>query len=511
MLAAVLAVSMLIALPGRGAGQTSKPPTSEPTGLNRDMLSLLGGDVLAVYSYSPVESGQQFGQSMMGLLSAAGMLGVFKPDQQVLADTVSVIAELSKFPHVLALFDVASQPTGGEGSFRLDHFSMALLVQGGDYAAQLSLLKKTIDHYFDSENATISWVGEGAARRQRLVMHHMPEWDVWEWGQVGDLFVFTVGPGAYERIIANAAAADQPGRLTDVPMIQRAELHDQEMDHRLWLLYLNVQELDRKLQPVLGEYYDQVLAALKLSLGDEGNARQVILTAGYRQRAFVSKLYTAWPDRAEYGYLTIGLEKGDPLLALVPPEATSYAVASAKVSDIVAWATNSYLSTRNPRRQERMVANYERVVAEAGLDDVYAQLFDHLGPEVIIHDWPAHPFNWPFAKTILVSHDGSLEVRKVWPRVMGVWQRLLNMLNAPEPNETGLESASWGESLFQLQLNRTEEGIWFLHVGPLVLAAGAMTDQHLVISWSAPAVAHNMAYLRKIEMPTSRPAIIPAP
>jgi hypothetical protein len=179
----------------------------------------------------------------------------------------------------------------------------------------------------------------------------------------------------------------------------------------------------------------------------------------------------------------------------VPPQATSYGVSYSDVPHAIRYVVDTYLASRNPIQREKLIRNYKKISDDSGLGDVLKTVFAHLGPMVIIHDWPKHPLGVPLAKTMLVEHDGDPNLKANWDKTMTTWQAMLRQLNDPE--EKDQFTSAW-ESLFNLQLDRTEDGIWFVHVGPLVLIAAGMDDHFLVLSYAVPATQANMTYLKTV-------------
>jgi len=480
------------AAPATRPAATASAPARFP---DEKLLAAIPRDAILVYSYQPLEQDRKSGgMTLAGLIQAAGLLGAFGTNQQIPADTVSAVLTLAGLGHAIVLFDVSSKPLGGD-SYALEKFSGALVVDSTDREGRLlAVLKQIIDHYFTAATAELSWVGEGPARRQRLRAKNLPEWCGWEWGWVGDLFVFAVGEGAYDRMLG--ASRGGP-RIDQNTLIRLAGKLDGEYDRRRWLIYLSTEALERQLRPVLQQVYDGVIQGMQM-----GGQREVLFTAGFRGTGFVSKLYLTGADGTWLGYLTRALEPSDPWFRLVPPQAAQHALTYVRVEDAVRCAVEGYLSSRSEKVRGNMVKYYQSGATDAGLADTYAQVFRHLGPRMLFHDWPPHTLNLPFARTILIEHDRSPELRADWDKVLGLWQRLLVLANGPDQGPAS--QSAWSEKLFQLQLSRTEDGIWLLHLGPLVLTAGKLTDDYLVLSWSAPAVRAYLAYLATVPPPATQ-------
>ncbi len=324
---AVLIVLLAAAtvLAGDEVSVRKKVPIRTAAKRNR-ILSAIPDNTLAVYSYDGRADRPAFGAGLAKFLSAAGVMGVFKADQQMLADAVAAILKLNKYPHAMTLLDVASKRLDAQGSFRVHFFSAALLVDAPDGKGELlAMIKQIIDHNFDTETAKLTWVGQGKLRRQRLESTDLPAWSSWEWGSIDGIFIFAIGSDAYERI-ANTILKPKAPPLTETFIYKTVTVHDGNLDHRAWFLYFNIINLERKLKPVMGPHYDRIVKQLQLTSASELLAQEVVITAGYRKRAFLSKLYLLWPREIEIRFLTESIPEGNPLALAVPDAATTYAV-----------------------------------------------------------------------------------------------------------------------------------------------------------------------------------------
>jgi hypothetical protein len=456
--------------------------------------------VLAYVSFSGGGLDETNGRMLTSLLTTVSLTGVFNANQQILADAVSGGVLIGKYPHAIFLLNAAARKLG-PGSYTLDGLSVGAIVRADEEARGrfLAFIKQTLDHYFTADNAHLVWVGEGKLRHQKLSSEIFPEWCCWEWGTVNETFIFSIGPGAYDTV-ANTILSGKK-TLGDETMIRLANEHDNDIDRRMCFAYADFNELGRQLRPTMGYDFDKVLQACTMEKTD-----QFLLSAGFTDRAFISKIYVYRDEVYQMGLLTGDFSRDDWRAKAVPPQASSYGVSYSVVTDAVRYVVDTYLASRNPELQDKLVRNYKRLAAEAGNDDVMNTVFAHMGPMVIIHDWPKHPLGVPIAKTMLIEHDRDPNLKANWQKTMTTWQAMLKQLN--DPGEKGKFSSAF-ESLFNVQLDRTESGIWFVHLGPLVLVAAGLDDNFLVLSYAVPAVQANMNYLKTVKRSSFERSQIP--
>lgn len=522
----LVAGALLCIFASLSLGVNSPPPIQNPKSKIR-IPSSLPADSLSIFKTIPADAVVAYagfgnatvdagtGQMITSLLATASMTGLLNANQQILADIVSGIVAVGKFPHAVFLLDVRAKKLA-PGSFTLDGLSLGVTVEAPekDQPELLALLKRTLDHYFTAENAKIAWIGEGPARRQKLDAKSFPHWCCWEWGSVGNTFIFAVGPGAYDRILdtlrPKTAKTEAESLHTNV-LIELSKTHDADLDRRFVMVYLNVSALTDGLRPVMEDTYDQVLASFSATRLD-----QFLYSAGFTKRAYISKVYTTHTDddKAMVGLLTGDFAPGDPRARAVPPPATTYGIGYTDISKAIGYIVDTYLASRNATYHAKLTRNYARLAREAGLGDVHEILFSHFGNQamVIVHDWPRHPLGLPYAKTLLIQHDHTPGFKDTWNKVLGTWQMMIRSMARPEndPRKSDNKTSAW-ETLFDLQLDRTADDVWFLHVGPLVLLAAGMDDNFLVLSYSIPAVQANLQYLKATFPAASRPATRPAP
>ncbi len=433
-------------------------------------------------------------QMVASLISAAGLTGVLNTNQQIIADAAYVTIKLSKFPHTIFIENLYVKQIG-DRSFALKSFSGGIIIKApkSQHTEFLLLLKKIIDHYFTSSDAKIVWIGKDKYRHQKLTADTLPKWANWQWISLNDYFLFTIGSDAFDAAIKTLNR--QRPSFTSVRLVKLANENDTDIKNRIWLGYIDVVKLRTMLGPTMKASLDNIINAL-----DASDLQRWLLTAGFTKRAFISKVYLQWRDRTEMGYLTDRLFPSNPLYKAIPPQAKSYGVSYIDVSGGMNSIINTYLQSRNPVKREKLIRNYNKIMKRAGLENTEKLIFRHLGPMMIVHDWPAHPLNWPFAKTFLIQHDGSPELMENWNKILPVWQMLMRKISNNDRLKNMPVDVS---SLFSLQLDKTDDGIWFVHIGPLVLAAAGLQNKFLVISHSVLAVRVNIQYLNSVFPPTA--------
>jgi hypothetical protein len=473
--------------------QTTVPAPTQPAPDRKADIELLRtipqSATLAYVSFADGGLDENNGRLMTTLLTTASMTGLFNADQQILADVISAAVTIGKYPHAVFLLDAGAKKLG-PGSYTLDHLSMGVVVKADAQAHGkfLAFIKQTLDHYFTADNAKLSWTGEDKLRRQKLNSPNFPDWCYWEWGNIGDTFIFTVGRGAYETVAKTVLTPDQT--LNSRTLVQLAHDNDDDIDRRMLFAYADFDGLGRKIRPVMGSDYDNILRSFSA-----GDIDRTLISAGFTDRAFLSKIYVNRPGLYQVGHLTGDFFTGDWRAKAVPPQATSYGVSVSEVPHAIQYVVDTYLASRNPAAREKLIRNYIELAEKAGLGNTLETVFAHIGPMVITHDWPKHPMGIPLAKTMLIEHDRDPNLKTNWDKTMGTWRQMLRLLNGKDEKDPN--PSAW-ESLFNLQLDRTDDGIWFVHVGPLVLVAAGLDDNFLVLSYAVPAVQANLNHLKTV-------------
>ncbi len=457
---------------------------------NETILNVVPSNCIGAYISFRTSIGEQKAVQMLAsLISAAGLSGAFNINQQIIADIAYITIQLSKYPHAIFIQDVSAKQLGAD-SFALANLSGGVIIQAAKekHIEFLNLLKTVIDHYFTSADAKIIWAGEGKYRHQKLTAKEFPEWASWEWISLNNYFLFTIGHKAFEDAIKTIEKTQSS--INTNKLVKLANEYDNDIANRIVIGYIDLARLRTMLNPVMKETLDNVLNSL-----DASELNRWLFSAGFTQKAFISKIYLQWKNSCEMGYLTNRLSPNSPLYKAIPQQANIYGVSYIDVSEGVNSIVNTYLQSRNSKRRDKLIRNYNKIMHRAGLGDVSKLIFRHLGPVMLIHDWPTHPLSWPFAMTFVIQHDGSKELMNNWNKVLPAWQTIMRKI----ANNDKLKNVPVDiSSIFSLQLDKTEDNIWFAHIGPLVLAAMGLQERFLVISHSPLAVRVNIRFLDSV-------------
>ncbi len=457
----------------------------------QDILHAIPSDCVGAYVSFDASSSEQKAFGMLAsLISAAGISGALNTNQQIIADMALVTLNLAKYPHAIFVRDISAKRLNSEDSFALAEISGGIIIKAkkDKHREILALLKKIIDHYFTSADAKITWIGKGRYRHQRLTAKELPKWASWEWISLDNYFVFVVGKGVLNETVETITKKRES--ITSNYLIKLANEHDTDIANRVFMGYIDVIRLRNQLSSVMKNTFENVLDAL-----DASELETWLFSAGFTGRAFISKIYLQWPTGAEMGYLTDMISPSNPLYKAIPPQASSYGVSYINVSEGMKSIVSTYLQSRNAQKREKLIRNYNKLMKRAGLSDIDKLIFRHLGPVMIIHDWPAHPLGWPFAKTFVIQHDGSEELKRNWKKVLPVWQMLMRKISHNDKIKNAPIDLG---NIFSVQLDCTDDNIWFIHLGPIVLAAAGLQNQFLVISHSPLAVRVNIKYLNSV-------------
>jgi hypothetical protein len=484
--------------------QTSKPTATRPAikqhkpdrTSNIELLSAIPKSVkLAYVSFADGGLDENNGKLMTTLLATASMTGLLSANQQIIADSISAAVTIGDVPHAIFLLDTSVTKLG-PGSYTLGHLNLGLVIKANQQTQgkYLAFIKQTLDHYFTADNAKLAWTGKNKLRRQQLTFTDQPDWCCCEWGNINDTFIFSLGPNAYETIAKTVLK--QSHTFNSQTLIKFASDYDTDIEKRMLFLYADFDKLAKDLRPAMGSDYDDIFQSFA-----DPNIDSVLISAGFTNRAFISKIYQGCDENYQLGYLTGDFLKGDWRAKAVPQAATSYGVSESIIPQAISYVVDTYLASKNPKSREKLIRNYNRLAKNAELGNVLETLFPHFGPMVITHDWPKHPMGLSIAKTMLIEHDQTPNLKADWDKTMRTWSQMLRLINSDSCDENNDKEAkkSAFESFFNLQLDRTPDGIWFVHVGPLVIIAAGLDDNFLVLSYAIPAVQANLCHLKTVK------------
>ena len=129
-----------------------------------------------------------------------------------------------------------------------------------------------------------------------------------------------------------------------------------------------------------------------------------------------------------------------------------------------------------------MTNAWKRLEQETGVD-IGKNLFDHLGQNMVIFDYPPHPLEVPFALTIAIEINDRKAVTEAVDTLLATWGRYLDQ-----------RAERRGTTLVRLYVKHDPDGVWYLQAGILGPAL-KVTDKFVVISWSPPALREALKFI----------------
>jgi len=473
-------VACLIARPSPAAPAT-KPAAS--------LQSAIPTDAMLVYFNRPSAAARQRVEStgrVTSVLTAAGALGVLSGQGQLMADIVSCFPVVGTHDFAVALLDITAFQPKPE-TYRLDQLKLALIIHSkGENDAITTHLRRMLSRYTNNSVAILEDVSIGSDKFQRLVDSRAAQWGVIGFGPLDEFYVVTLGREAHEKVIA--AYRGETRSLAQDAWFMSAHRQTGGPDANIeW--FVNFEQFRSRLGEVM-----------------KGRPEAVIQELGFAQ--VQRTLWAARPMGAARAWFGMYLEpKGDRLVklsdpatfpperkAVIPPGAT-HAIMHLDVARFATTIGRAYLAGRSPKNAQALRQGYQELQQKLGLD-VSADLLAHLGPHVIIHDYPPHPLNVPLLRSFLIEIDDPQRVRAAVDALLAEWDA--HFVRQAQ----GVENP-----LILPRVLRDPDGIWYLQVG-IVGPAVAVTDRYAVASWSPAAVR---AILKFVAPPTpSRPASHPA-
>jgi len=463
-----------------------------------ELLEAVPGDAWAVLAIDGAAPGANGATDTLNAASflldqaqRVGLISEADPTTRAVLQGLGSLPVVVRHPYALCLLSGDAQPIAA-GGYRLAGLQAALIVQtGSDVAAIEARIQHLLNTYANSQVAKCEPVERGGSTWYRLVDQRLPDWAELAWGKVGDCYVVALGTGAFERVAGTIRAKES---CVSRDAWFRAA-YDRCGGPESWIAWsFRFDRIREHLQPVMAGRPSAVLDALSL-----GNVDRGLWAVGLRDRAVLAACVLESADSAEddrggspkdrYVQICRPAESAE-LAAVIPPQATEYAVVHYRPRNAVLRARDAYLASRSPSARASLRSLWSRVETETGVS-VDRDLLAQLGDRIVIHNDPPHPLGVPLLRTVLVEITGSpIAVRTSMDRLLS---RLAEYLNRPE--------AAWSS----LKLHRDPDGVWYFQAG-LYGPALAVTDRWLVISYSPVALRQSLPRLQGGPRPTQRSA-----
>jgi len=444
------------------------------------LLEAVPGDawaVLAIDGAAPGASGAtdtlNAASFLLDQAQRVGLISEADPTTRAVLQGMASLPVVVRHPYALCLLNGDAQPIAA-GGYRLAGLQAALIVQtGSDVAAIEARIQHLLNTYVNNQVAKCEPVEREGFTFYRLVDQRLPDWAELAWGKVGECYVVALGTGAFERV-AGTIRGMEPCVSRDAWFRAAYERCD---GPEAWIAWsFRFDRIREHLQPVMAGRPSAVLDALGL-----GSAERGLWAVGLRDRAVLAACVLTSADSEVGRYVQIcGPAESAELAAVIPPQATEYAVVHYRPRNAVLRARDAYLASRSPSAQASLRSMWSRVETETGTS-VDRDFLAQLGDRIVIHNYPQHPLGVPLLRTVLVEITGSpIAVRTSMDRLLS---RLAEYLNRPE--------AAWSS----LQLHHDPDGVWYFQAG-LYGPALTVTDRWLVIGYSPVALRQNLPLLQ---------------
>lgn len=409
--------------------------------------------------------------TILAFLNASGMI----PDEgQVYADVASALPLLGQYEHSIVLLDASSKLVPrtdggpGPGPLRLKHLeAFVMLRTNGENTAILEHLNRIVGRYTNTDVARLESPTTHGASYQRLVDSRLPEWAVWEWGQLGDDYVICFGRGTFDKV-ASTHSGDAPSLSKD-PWYARAQANlvtDRTLAH--W--FIGFDRVAKRLGEISQPRVDRVLAHLQAS-----EITRDMWVVGLHDRALSwSRVYQRNGDNVVRRYSDPAAYTAD-MLRVIPDGARHYTILNVPSRWLVDSVPQAWIASGSEQSIRQWQSIWNGLEAETGID-LSGYLSNNLGDHVILFDYPVHPLEIPFAMTIAIEIKNPRAVRTAMDAVMSAWGQYLEAISSKSKSR-----------LSKVNVLRAPDGIWYLQAG-IWGPAMKVTDRYMVISWSPEAL-----------------------
>ncbi len=422
------------------------------------------------------------------ILFVAMQLKILPPEARTLGDIAGCMPLLGRYPYAFVLFDITAKPLP-RGGHRLAQMQAAMVFHtDGDHKPVIQRIRQLLAAYANDEVSRLETIPSGAGTRYRLIDSRLPDWAVIEWGAIGRQFVVSIGPGAFDRMLA-VHDNNAPSLASDpwyAGACGRAGVH-----RAFFECSASVGRMRARLSEVLGDLPARVLR----SVGGEKLDR-IVLLVGTQERAVTGHVVANAEGMDHHIVLSEPVPPGDPLAAMIPAGIRRYGFARQPVAVWFRGIRDAFLASQGDSTTDALSDKWAALEEQFGFS-VERDFFGHLGNRLIVHDYPLHPLHIPLLWTYLIETDGDEEaVRRGVDGLFRAWQATMAKKAGTQP-AGGLTP----------QIRRTQDGIWFIQLG-LAGPAVKVTPRWIIVGFSPEAVRQNLRYLPGA---ASRSAVEPPP
>lgn len=447
--------------------------TFPPAVARADLLSAIPADAWAAYTAGrPSPTGGDAAAPAWALVGSLvdrahdlGLLSQLDGCSRQWVDALGAISDLGQQPHALVLLGARATARANGGAELAELHAAAILEIGdGD-----QLIRRRIQHlvstYTNDQSTNLACVEAEHGQHCKLRDRRMPEWFMLEWGPIGDRYVVSIGSGAFQSI--EAVVRGSATSLARAMATGDAEYRGPEEG---WMIYADLATLRRRAEGAIGAKLEGVLRPLGLA-----DADCAVWSVTHRGRAVEVLLDTTRGGKVMRRTLGDGRLANDVVRMALPDEATAYTVLHLNQAKLLRGICDAYLASRSPEAADRLRQFWSEAEAESRVS-VFNDVLPRLAPTVMIHDYPPHALDLPFARTVLVRVDSEPD------QLRASLDAVLRVL------ADRIVALGWA------RLVRHDDGVWCLSIG-LEGPALTVTRDWLVISFSPSAVRSVVARL----------------
>jgi len=423
------------------------------------------------------------GSQLSHILAMLNLSGMIPDEGQVFADIAARLPLFGRYEHAAILMDVSSKvirrpATANEPaseSLRLNSLQCAAVFRTGpDRTDILEHLNHLIGRYTNKNVGTLTRETAHGLPFQRLKDDRLIGWAIWEWGAIGDDYAICFGAGSFEKLAA-VHAGKSPTLVDDKWFKSAGKKVHAESAHAQWFIALA--RLEACLTDVAGSRYESVIEALQAD-----HMTHDLWAVGRRGRAM--SWYRCFRRNGEDVLHTYSDpdDQSRAMRRIIPDAAKHYAIIKVPTRWLVDNLPRAWVASQSDAHIQVLTAAWKRLEQETGVD-IGKNLFDHLGENIVIFDYPPHPLDVPFALTIAVEINNRKAVSEAVDTLLSTWGRYLDQ-----------RADRRGTTLVRLYVKRDPDGIWFLQAGILGPAL-KVTDKFVVISWSPQALREALQFV----------------
>jgi hypothetical protein len=163
------------------------------------------------------------------------------------------------------------------------------------------------------------------------------------------------------------------------------------------------------------------------------------------------------------------------------PDGARYAIYTLPIDRFLRRFFAGLVSLQDAKTQAEVQQVWADLQARHGFD-AQADILNHVGTHVVLHNFPLHPLRLPLAMTTLIEIRAEPErVRGAIETFCHAWQQAIE------------QAARENEHPPEFTVHRDSDGVWYLRFGPLAGIAWTTTDRYLITCWSPHALREYLA------------------